>query len=133
MARVLETPPGLPLREFAARLNRPAVLAAALAIAGVLVVHAETTASIVAIWLRSETLAHGFVVPLLCLWLAWRERDALARRRAAPWYPAVAAVLLFGAAWLVATLANVQVVRQFALVLMLEAAIVAVVGLDVAR
>ncbi len=34
-------------------------------------------ASMVAIWARSETFAHGFVVAPISLWLIWRMRDRL--------------------------------------------------------
>jgi len=116
-----------------APLRHAAVLAVALACVGILAVHAETAASIVAIWWRSETYAHGFIVLPICAWLAWQRRDALALAPARPWTPALAVVALSGALWLVMSLADVVGVRQFALAFMLQAAIVAVVGLRVAR
>lgn len=109
------------------------LLAAALAVAGILVVYAETVASIVSIWYRSETFAHGYIVVPICLWLAWRKRDAIAATPAQPWPPALLAVAAAGALWLVMTTADVLGVRQFALAFMLQAAIVAVVGLAVSR
>jgi exosortase A len=112
--------------------NAPAV-AAAFAALGILLVHADTVASIVAIWRRSETFAHGFVVVPIALWLAWRKREEIAAVPARPWLPALAVVALAGALWLVAVAADVIGVRQFALAFMVLAAIVAVVGLDVAR
>ena len=39
-----------------------AAVGAVIAAIGILLVHADTVASIVAIWWRSETFAHGFVV-----------------------------------------------------------------------
>ena len=109
------------------------VLAVALAFFGILAVHAETAASIVAIWWRSETYAHGFVVLPICAWLAWQRRDDLARTPAVPWMPALALVAAAGALWFVMTIGDVVGVRQFALAFMLQAAIVAVAGLAVAR
>ena len=61
--------------------------AAAFAALGILLVHADTVASIVAIWRRSETFAHGFVVVPIALWLAWRKRAELAATAARPWLP----------------------------------------------
>ena len=49
-------------------------LAVTLAVTGVLLVYWQTAASIIAIWSRSETFAHGFIVVPLCLWLGWRRR-----------------------------------------------------------
>jgi exosortase A len=88
---------------------------------------------VVAIWWRSETFAHGFVVAPISLWLVWRRRDALARVAAKPWWPGVIVVLAMGALWLVTSVAGVLGVRQFALLFMVQAAIVAVIGLRVAR
>ena len=34
----------------------------------------ETIVAMVAIWERSETYAHAFVVPPITLWLIWRQR-----------------------------------------------------------
>ena len=115
-------------------LVRYAPLAAVvLAIAGILLVHADTVASIEAIWRRSDTFAHGYLVAPIAVWLAWRNRDAIAAAPAKPWLPALVAVALAGALWLVATLADVLGPRQFALAFLVQAAIVAVVGLRVAR
>ena len=37
----------------------------------------ETMAAMGAIWARSDTYAHGFIVPPIALWLIWRERSQL--------------------------------------------------------
>lgn len=109
------------------------LLALALAVVGILAVYADTVVSIVSIWNRSDTFAHGWVVVPICLWLAWRKRDAIAAAPAGPWYPALALVVAAGALWAVTALAEVLGVRQFALAFMVQAAIIAVVGLKVAR
>jgi exosortase A len=108
-------------------------IAAAVAVLGILAAHAETAASIVAIWKRSETFAHGFLVIPIALWLAWRERRHLLAVPARPWSYALMAVAASGGVWFVASLADVVSGRQFALAFMLQAAIVAVVGIAVAR
>ncbi len=38
----------------------------------------------VAIWLRSDTFAHGFLILPICLWLVWRKRDELVGAVARP-------------------------------------------------
>lgn len=114
-------------------LARPPVAAALLAIVGILAVHADTAASMVSIWSRSETFAHGFLVVPIALWLAWRKRGRLAATPARPAWWMLAAVLASGALWAVAAIGEVQVVRQFALVLLVQTAIVAVVGVAVGR
>ena len=49
--------------------------AVALCLAWVFAWHWQTSASIVAIWHRSETFAHGFVVLPIVLFLVWRQRE----------------------------------------------------------
>jgi exosortase A len=122
----------------AAAAARPAgrlmpVVAAALACIAILLVHVETVRSAVAIWLRSETFTHGFVVVPIALWLAWRERRSLAALPARPFPAALAVVALAAAAWLAASLADIQVGRQLAVMVMVQAAIVATLGLAIAR
>ena len=113
--------------------RHPAAIAAALAAIGILLAHAGTVVSIVAIWRRSETFAHGFVVVPIALWLAWRKRDEIAAVAARPWLPALAVVAAMGGLWLVSVAAEVVGVRQYALAFMVLAGIVAVVGPAVAR
>jgi exosortase A len=108
-------------------------LAAAFVSLGVLALYWQTAASIVAIWLRSETFAHGFIIIPICLWLVWRRRDVLARIPADPWWPALIGVFLSGALWLVASAADALGVKQFALAFMLQAAIITVVGRKLTR
>lgn len=137
MGPALQTPPiradKLTQRSGHEAWLRAPLLAAALAAVGVVAVHASTAASIVAIWIRSETFAHGFLVIPLCLWLVWRQRQALALQTAAPWWPGLLVVLAAGAMWLVMSTANVLGLTQFALAFMIQAAVVTVVGLPVAR
>jgi exosortase A len=109
------------------------VVAVSIAVLVLLAVYWQTTASIVAIWARSDTFVHGFLVVPICIWLAWRERNVVAARTAVPWWPGVAFVLAAGALWFAATMGNVAAVRQFALAFMVIAAIVTIVGASVGR
>src|SRR6266849_4301157 len=109
------------------------VLAAALAAFGILSLYWQTAWSIVAIWWRSETFAHGFLVVPICIWLVWRHREQLVGITAKPWWPGLLGVFCAGALWLVASAADVLGVKQFALVFMIQAAVVTVVGKRVSR
>ena len=55
---------------------RGTVLALVLLIAGVLLLYRDTAAAMVAIWSRSDTFTHAFLVPPIVLWLVWRQRHA---------------------------------------------------------
>jgi exosortase A len=93
-----------------------------------LLLYFGTARSIVSIWNSSETFAHGYVVPPLALWLVWRKRTLLATIPLKPWWPALGLLAGVGMLWLVATLAEVQVVRQYALVAMVPLTVLAVCG-----
>ena len=108
-------------------------IAVALASLAVLALFWRTAESIVAIWIRSETFAHGFIVIPICFWLVWRKRDALAQLDAKPWWPGLIGVFLAGALWLVSSSAGALGIKQFALAFMIQASIVTVVGTSVAR
>ena len=109
------------------------ILALGFAIAVIVALYWRTAESIVAIWWRSETFAHGFVVVPICLWLVWRRRDELAQTEVKPWWPGLIGVLGAGALWFVSSAADVLVIKQLAVVLMIEAAIVTIAGTRVAR
>ena len=110
-----------------------ALFVAGLAVLLIVLLYWRTAASMVAIWWRSETFAHGFVVIPICLWLAWRRREELATVEIKPWWLGLAGILAAGALWLVASAADALSAKQFAFVLMIEAAIVTVIGLRAAR
>jgi exosortase A len=114
--------------------TRPAGPATAIAI-GLLVLatlwlYRETAASLVALWGRSETFAHGYMVPLIVAWLLWRKRKELAA--AVPGFKpspsALIAVAAVAGLWLVGDIAEVNPARQFALVAFIVLTVPALVG-----
>jgi exosortase A len=105
----------------------------AFALAAIIAVYWSTASAIVAIWIRSETFAHGFIVVPICLWLAWRKRETLALTTIRPWLPGGLLVLAAGALWFGASKAGAGVAQQFALAFMLQAACVTILGLAVTR
>lgn len=97
-------------------------------VAFVLAVYFGTTASMVAIWRRSDTFAHGFLIVPIFLYLVWRDRVALAALRPAPFWPALAGIVLAAVvAWLGEHLNTVSL-PQFAVMAMIPLAIWAIFG-----
>ena len=90
--------------------------------------YADTALSVVYIWERAETFAHGFVVLPLSAWLVWRQRAVLAALPAkpAPWV--LLLVALAGVAWMLGELASVLGVAQFGLLFMLIFSAWAILG-----
>jgi exosortase A len=111
------------------RLGLPLIIGALVA---VLAIHWPTVESIVAIWARSETFAHGFLVVPIVLVLIWQRRHVLAALTPIP--DALGLVLLAcaGVVWLVAYAGEVLVVRQLALVATIWATVIAILGRQVA-
>jgi exosortase A len=100
---------------------------------GLLGLYGATAAAMATVWWRSDTYAHGMVVPLVSLWLAWRVRQRVLRVTPAP---AASAWLLMGGAaalWLAGDLMAVNPATQFALVALLVLAVPAVLGWEAAR
>ncbi len=92
----------------------------------------ETWASIVSIWMRSETFAHGFLVLPISLWLVWTRKEHY--RSLYPQFSLLGLgfISACGFMWLAADLANVLVIRQWAVVGMLVGGCWAVLGNRVA-
>jgi exosortase A len=97
---------------------------------GVLLIllYGQTTLSMVSIWARSDTFAHGFLILPITLWLIWNRREYLAPLQPAP-APLVTLLLIPGAiAWLLAWVVDVLVVQQLAMVGMLVVGAWAILG-----
>lgn len=117
-------------------LNNAALLCTALlfvALVLVTVVFRDTASSIVRVWNSSETFAHGYIIVPISAWLIWSKRRSLRDQPIEPYWPALVLILLCGAAWFLADLADVQVVRQYAFVAMLPALVLTIAGISVAR
>lgn len=111
---------------------RTALPALAGCIALILALYWQTALSIGLIWWRSETFAHGFLIVPIALWLVWMKRRSIARLAPARDFLGFALLAAAAAAWLAAAAAHVQVVQQFAMVLMIPAAVLALAGRRVA-
>ena len=104
--------------------------AAALAI---LFAYRETALSMYEIWRRSDTFGHCVAVVPIVLWLVWRRRLRLATLPVRPFWPAMLVVVGAGIVWLIGSLADANVVTQFALVLMIQGAMLSICGLAIGR
>ena len=102
------------------------------AVAGVIIallaVFTPTTASMVEIYVRSETFTHGFLVLPAVLWFVWMRRADLARIpiRPSPWalVPLTAAGLL----WLLGQLSSSLAPSQLAVIAMVPCVVAALFG-----
>ncbi|MFT6915411.1 MAG: exosortase A [Motiliproteus sp.] len=68
------------------------------------------------IWWRSETFAHGMLVPFISLWLIWRNRQRLRCIPLGSSWLAVAAIALGGLVWLIGIATDIAVLHHLAVV-----------------
>ncbi len=118
----------------AARAGWGAVLAAlALVLAILALLFLDTARSMVLIWMRSDTYAHGFLILPISLWLVWERRGALVHAVPQPTLTPVWLMLPLGLLWLLGHLVDVLVVQQYAFVGLWILAIWAMLGTSLAR
>ena len=96
-------------------------------------VYHATALSMVAIWARSETFAHGFLILPISLWLIYIRWDEIATVRPQPNFLLSALLLPVGLVWLMAAVVDVQVVQQLALVAMVIVGTWSVLGIRLGR
>ncbi|MGX9713352.1 exosortase A [Janthinobacterium lividum] len=113
--------------------RQQALMLLLLALAAVVLLYHATFWSMVELWSRSQTFAHGFlIVPISC-WLAWRQRARLAALAPQPSRQGLLLLGALGLAWLLADAANVPVVEQYAATAMLPACVLAILGWPAVR
>lgn len=94
----------------------------------VLAIYHETAWSIVEIWMRSDTYAHGFLIIPFSLYMIWDRRETLKTIPDQPDYLPLLLLAGLGFGWLLATLASVMIVQQYVLVAMLPVIVWAMLG-----
>lgn len=104
-----------------------------LALAGLLALHWSTVAAMADLWWHSQTFAHGLVVAPVSIWLVWRQRAGLAACALRPSPFMLLPLAALGLLWLLAAVANVPVLQQYSLVLMVAALVALVLGWAYAR
>ncbi len=105
-------------------------IAVAYCLALVLVFY-QTVESMVAIWWRSETFTHGFLIAPIVIWLIWEKRQELAHLVPRPQYIALIPLLLFGLFWLFGQIVDAAVVQQIALIGILVSGLWVILGTSV--
>ncbi len=88
----------------------------ALALCALLAIFWPTFVSIAAIWERSETFAHGYIIFPISAYLIWQRRAELLAADFRPDWRAALLLLALGSGWLLAHAGGVQVIEQYAAV-----------------
>ncbi len=93
-----------------------------------LLAYRHTLDAMVHVWNTSETYAHGWLVPLISLYLIYQKKQELSAIHAPPAWWALGPLGVFGAIWTLALLADVHVVQELMLVAMILSAILFIMG-----
>lgn len=119
-------------RSTGGEVRRHAAVLAILASA-ILLLFARDAADMVRVWAESSTYNHCALVPLLIAWLVWQRLPELKALVPAA-LPAALPVVAIGAAlWLLGEAGGVATARHLGLVVMLQGAVITVLGLSFAR
>lgn len=85
------------------------------------------------IWWTSTTFGHCLFIPPVLAWLVWQRRAGLAQLKPVAWAPGLLLVALGGFGWLLGDAGGVALARHLGIVLMLQGAVVTLLGPNVAR
>ena len=99
----------------------------------ILILYHQTVLSTIAIWERSETFAHGFLIFPISIYLIWTRRKTLAEITPRPDLRGLAILAGLGFGWLFSDAGSVLVVAQYCLIAMIPVAVWTVLGGQVAR
>ena len=105
----------------------------ALAAASLLLLFHTDATDMARIWWTSTTYGHCLFIAPVIAWLTWQRRDDLAQLTPGAWWPGLALVAAGGLGWLLGDAASAAVLRQAGLVVMLQGAVVTLLGPNVAR
>ncbi len=93
----------------------------------------DVWASMVRVWMNSETFAHGFIALPCAAWMLWRRRSDWESLPQKTWWPATIALAACGLLWLVGRLGGVSSLEQFGTVGIIPATMLLLVGPAVTR
>ena len=97
-----------------------------------LALYFESWRSMQQVW-NIPTYTHGYVIPAIAAWLAWRQRHALAGLQAGTGWLALAGIAGCGLLWLAGDLAGVNAARHFAIMGMAVLLVPLLFGWPIAR
>lgn len=101
--------------------------------AAILLQFRSDAAGMATIWWTSSTYQHCLLILPVIGWLVWQRRAGLAQIAPVGWWPGLAIVATGGLSWLLGEVASVALARHLGLVVMLQGAVVAMLGPNVAR
>lgn len=93
----------------------------------------DDLSAMVSIWWNASTFGHCLFIPPIIAWLVQQRSKELQQLEPQSWMPGLIWLAAGAFAWMLGAAAGVAVVRHFALILMYQGAVVALLGPMVAR
>ncbi|MGN6374540.1 MAG: exosortase A [Sphingomonas sp.] len=90
-------------------------------------------ATLADLWWTSTTFGHCLFIGPVIAWLVWQRRQDLAALSPVAWWPGLLLVAAGGCTWLMGAAASVDLFRQLGLIVLLQGAVVSLLGPMVAR
>lgn len=112
---------------------RVAATSLAVAVIGLLSIHAATLRSMIKIWIDNDSFAHCWFVAPLSLYMIWRNRARLATVTPRASVLGLATIVAFGGVWFLGRIGAIQLIQQLCLVGMVLGAVWAVLGWPATR
>lgn len=109
--------------------SRRVIAAFAFAIALSFLAFHDAWLGMMSVWRSSETFTHGFIAVPFSVWMIWRHRSDWSHLPTRSAWPALVAMLVLAALWVVGHIAGVASVEQLAAVAMIPATLAALVGM----
>lgn len=106
---------------------------ALIAICAMALIYVQTFQGMVQVWMNAVTFRHGLVIIPISAWLIWRRRAVLAKSRARPNWWSLPLLLALTVGWLLGKLTDVNVVQELAMIAMVPALVVLILGSDIFR
>jgi len=112
---------------------RAHLTALGLVAATMLAIFYHDAGNIATIWWNSSTFNHCLLIPPILAWLVWQRVSELKQLNPAAWTPGLALVGLGALGWLLGEAGSLALARHLGLVFMLQGAVIACLGREVAR
>ena len=98
-----------------------------------LIAFRSSVSAALTVWWVSPTYSHCFLIVPIVIWLIWEKRAVLGRLSPGLTPQALLAMPVLTLAWWMGELAAINEVQQYAVVMMMQAMIIAVLGINIVR
>ncbi|MES2290590.1 MAG: exosortase A [Pseudomonadota bacterium] len=102
--------------------------ALSLAVAAILLIFRRDVADMAALWWNISTYQHCLYIVPIAGWLVWLRRNELRDVEPAGWWPGLALVAGAAFAWLLGEAGGIALIRHAAIVAMVQACVIAILG-----